>query len=83
MNIVAFTPNFFVPGVGSIIAGELGQGITQIVIFGLGILLSMTVILSVIGYPMMAAAWIWGLFTAATMDAKPMDVTVVHRKEGP
>ncbi len=82
MNIVAFIPNFFLPGLGSLIAGEVSQGITQIVIFGIGILLSMTVILSVIGYPMMAAAWIWGLFTAATMGATPTDMPVVHRKDG-
>ncbi len=82
MNIVAFIPNLFLPGLGSIIAGETGQGISQIVIFGIGILLSMTVILSVIGYPMMAAAWIWGLFTAATMDARPSGIPEASRKDG-
>ena len=64
MNGLALVLNFFVPGVGSIVMGKAGQGITQILLFGFGLLLTLTAILSIFGLPMMLGAWIWGLVTA-------------------
>jgi len=68
MKIVAIIVNFFIPGLGSLIIGKIGTGIAQLLIYGLGVLFTLTVIGVIIGGPMMLAAWIWGLITAATYE---------------
>lgn len=74
MKIVAIIVNFFIPGIGSLIIGKVGTGIAQLVIYGLGVLFTLTVIGVIIGGPMMLAAWIWGLITAATYEEQPAQV---------
>jgi len=50
---------FLIPGIGSLIGGKTTAGVWQLILFLLGIPLSFVII----GIPMVAAAWIWGLVT--------------------
>lgn len=47
------------PGLGSIIAGKTSTGVKQLVLFVVGIPLT----LLLVGIPMMLGAWIWGIVT--------------------
>lgn len=77
MKAAAVIVNFFIPGVGSLIIGKTTEGIVQLILYFLGLLLTFTFIGAIIGLPMMLAAWIWGLITAGTYD-ETEKVTHVH-----
>jgi len=47
------------PGLGTLVGGRIGTGITQLVLFIVGIPLSMIII----GIPLIIGVWIWGLVT--------------------
>jgi TM2 domain-containing membrane protein YozV len=49
----------FLPGLGSLIIGKVGPGIAQLVLFLVGIPLCFVLI----GFPMIFAAWAWGIST--------------------
>lgn len=58
--IAALLLNILVlPGLGTIIAGRTSTGTTQLVLFLIGIPLT----LILIGIPLMIGAWIWGIVT--------------------
>ncbi|MEO1731430.1 MAG: hypothetical protein AAFR64_11895, partial [Pseudomonadota bacterium] len=77
MKIAAVIINFFIPGIGSLIIGKTTEGIIQLLLYFFGLFLTITVLGAIIGAPMMLAAWIWGLVTAATYNEEP-SVTHVH-----
>jgi TM2 domain-containing membrane protein YozV len=52
--------SFFVPGLGSMINGRVGIGVTILLVYILGYVL----ILFLIGIPIVIGAWIWGLVDA-------------------
>lgn len=79
MRTVGIIVNIFFPGVGSILIGKVGQGITQIILYILGIIFSMTVVGVIIGIPLCIGVWIWGIITAVSSPAEPIQVTVVHQ----
>lgn len=81
MNIIAVLVNFFIPGIGSFMVGRGGAGVAQLLIFGMGLFLVVTVFLLPVGLVLMGIAWIWGLITAATANSKPAKVIVVERKQ--
>jgi TM2 domain-containing membrane protein YozV len=76
MKAVGVLVNIFLPGVGTIIVGKAGQGIAQILLYLLGILLSFTVVGAIIGVPLCIAVWIWAIVSAATSEARPMQIVV-------
>lgn len=78
MKGFALLANILMPGVGSFIIGRVGSGIGQIVIWGLGLLMTVGTlgIGGVIGIPMMIGAWIWAIVTAAGGPEKTINVTV-------
>lgn len=78
MRGLAILLNVIVPGVGSFVVGAAGQGIGQILIWAIGLLLTVTTlgIGGVIGIPMMLGAWIWGIVTASGAQAQTVNVTV-------
>lgn len=80
MKTAAIILNFFLPGVGSLVIGKVGQGITQLILYWLGVLFTFTLIGAFLGIPLMLAAWIWGMVTAASSDPAPVQVTVVHQQ---
>lgn len=67
MKGIAIIANILAPGVGSFIIGKVGQGLGQIIIWGLSLLITVGTLGFgiVIGAPMMIGAWIWAIITAA------------------
>ncbi len=62
--IVALILNILVlPGLGSIIGGRTRDGIIQLVLFLVGIPLS----LILVGIPLVIAMWIWGIVTGVQL----------------
>jgi TM2 domain-containing membrane protein YozV len=82
MKALAVILNIFLPGVGSFVVGKAGQGIAQILIFGLGFLLNIVTLGfgAIIGIPMMIGAWIWGLITALGSSSTPIQVNIVDNR---
>lgn len=52
--------SLFVPGVGSMINGDFGTGVAILVLYVVGIALSVFLI----GIPLALGAWVWGLLDA-------------------
>jgi len=61
---VSLIVSFFLPGVGSMINGDVGIGITILLLWLLAIFLDVTVIGLVVGVPLGIAMFIWGLIDA-------------------
>jgi len=78
MKAAAILLNFFFPGVGSLVIGKSSEGAIQLVLYIMGLILTLTLIGAIIGVPMMLAAWIWGLVTAASYQETTQVVHVVH-----
>ncbi len=51
------------PGLGSIIGGRTKEGVIQLVLFLVGIPLSIILV----GIPLMIAMWIWGIVTGVQL----------------
>jgi TM2 domain-containing membrane protein YozV len=51
------------PGLGSLIGHKKKEGVWQIILFALGIPLTLVLI----GFPMILAAWIWGIVTGVKL----------------
>jgi len=65
MKIVALIVNFLLPGVGSMLIGRILTGIVQLVLYGIGWLLTLTGILAIVGIPLCFVVLVWSLITAA------------------
>lgn len=64
LPVLALILNILIlPGLGSIIGGKTKTGVWQIVLFAVGVVLS----LILVGIPLIIAAWIWGLITGIQM----------------
>jgi TM2 domain-containing membrane protein YozV len=61
---VSLIVSFFLPGVGSMINGDIGIGVTILLLWLLAIGLDITVIGLVLGVPLGIAMFIWGLIDA-------------------
>lgn len=61
--VAAFAMNLGVPGVGSAFGGYLLEGLGQLVLFGGGFVLTVTIIGAIFGVPIMALAWLWAVWT--------------------
>ena len=61
---VSLIVSFFLPGVGSMINGDVGIGITILLLWLLAIFLDVTVFGLVVGVPLGLAMFIWGLIDA-------------------
>lgn len=81
MKTLSIILNVFFPGVGSLVIGKVGQGITQIILYTLGVIFCFTLVGAIIGIPLMIGVWIWGLVTVTSAPAVPVEVVVVHRNE--
>lgn len=58
--VIALILNILIlPGLGSIVGGKTKEGIWQIILFVIGVLLSFVLI----GIPLLIAVWIWGIVT--------------------
>ncbi len=70
MQVLAIILNIFFPGVGSFFVGKPFQAIAQIILYLLGIILTVTYIFAIVGVPLCIGVWIWGLITASTARLK-------------
>jgi TM2 domain-containing membrane protein YozV len=57
---VSLIVSFFIPGVGSMINGDVGTGVAILVLYIVGIALAIVLI----GIPILIGAWIWGMIDA-------------------
>ena len=57
---VSLIVSFFLPGVGSMINGDVGTGVAILLLYILGAFLSFVLI----GIPLLLGVWIWGLIDA-------------------
>ena len=69
MKVIAILINIFFPGVGTLIIGKIGTGITQIVLTIIGGVMAATGILSIVGIPLVIGVWIWALVSVASSNA--------------
>jgi TM2 domain-containing membrane protein YozV len=63
LAIAGLIVNLFIPGLGSIIGKKKREGIVQLIIFIVGVILSPILI----GIPVVIAMWIWALVTSIQM----------------
>lgn len=68
MKALAIIINIFFPGVGTLIVGKIGQGITQIILGIIGAVMAMTGVLAIIGIPLLIGIWIWALVSVVGSD---------------
>jgi TM2 domain-containing membrane protein YozV len=80
VKALAILLNILIPGVGSFVIGAVGQGIGQILIYGIGFLLTFGTLGfgGIIGLPMMLGAWVWGIVTAAGASPQPLQVNITN-----
>jgi TM2 domain-containing membrane protein YozV len=71
MNVLGIIVNIFLPGVGTLIVGKIPQGIVQIILMVVAIILNLTVIFAILGIPIAVGTWIWALVSAATPKKPP------------
>lgn len=57
---ISLLVSFFVPGVGSMINGDVGIGVAILI----GYLISFPLVLVVVGLPMLLGFWVWGMVDA-------------------
>ncbi len=71
MKALAIIVNMFLPGIGTLIVGKIGEGIIQFILWIIGVALIVTVLFSFIGIPLCAAMFVWSIVSAAT--SKPIN----------
>lgn len=81
MKALAVIVNVFLPGVGTLIVGKIGSGIFQIILYLVGLTVSLTGVGVIVGLPIMLAVWIWAIVSAATANPEPVRVVVTHRDD--
>ena len=70
MKVLGIIINIFIPGIGTLIVGKIGEGLAQFFIWLVGVVLTFTVILSFVGIPLCFAMWVWSIVSAATSRPK-------------
>jgi TM2 domain-containing membrane protein YozV len=61
---VSLLISFFIPGLGSMINGKVGIGITILLLYVLAVICDFTLIGLIVGIPLGLGVWIWGLVHA-------------------
>lgn len=60
LGIIVLILNVFLPGIGTIAAGRVSEGLMQFILYVIGAFLSFFVI----GIPIVIIVWIWALVTS-------------------
>ena len=68
MKIVAIIVNFFFPGLGTLLIGQIGTGVAQLLLTIVAAVMIATGVLSIIGIPLGIGVWIWALVSAAKSE---------------
>lgn len=74
MKALAIIVNFFIPGLGTLIIGKVGQGIAQLILYGVGFFLAFGFMMLLVGLPICFAVWVWALIVAAKAPLQPTEV---------
>jgi len=61
MAIAGLIANIFIPGLGTLIMGKYDIGTIQLILSLIGFFLSITLIGSFVGIPLLIAMWIWAI----------------------
>lgn len=69
MKAVAIIVNIFFPGVGTLIIGKIGTGVTQIILTLIAAVMIGTAFLSIVGIPLAIGVWIWAMVSVAGSNA--------------
>lgn len=77
MKVIAIIINIFFPGVGTLIVGKIGTGVTQIILTIIAVIMNLTAVLTIIGIPLAIGVWIWALVSVAGSNASE---TIVIRE---
>lgn len=80
MKALGIIVNIFFPGIGTMIVGKIGQGVAQLLLYFLGVLIVFFSfgLLFFIGVPLCIGVWIWALASAASAPVQPIQVVVTH-----
>lgn len=81
MKALAIIVNIFLPGIGTLIVKKWGQGIAQIILGIIGIILTATGLLSIIGVPLLIGVWIWAIISAVQSNPQPIQVVAQQKGE--
>ena len=81
MRALAVIVNLFFPGIGTIIAGKILVGVIQFLLYGLAVTLTATGFLAILGIPLGIVVWIWGIFSAATAEDRPLVILTRDRSD--
>ena len=81
MKVLGIIVNVFLPGVGTLIVGKIAEGIAQIILYVVGLFLTISVFGSLFGIPLCIAVWIWAIVSAATSKPQPTEIIITHRNE--
>ncbi|HAX80445.1 MAG TPA: hypothetical protein DCY88_32565 [Cyanobacteria bacterium UBA11372] len=71
MKVAAIIINIFFPGIGTLIVGKVIQGIIQLILIFVAVLLTLTGIGVILGIPIYFIVWIWAIISAATAVDRP------------
>ncbi len=69
MKAIAIIVNIFLPGVGTLIIGQIGKGVVQLILTIAAAVMIATGLLSIIGIPLAIGVWIWALVSVASSNA--------------
>ena len=83
MTALGIIVNIFIPGLGTIIAGQTGTGIIQLLLYIFALFLALTVVGLIIAAPLAFAVWIWSIVSVASMNDRPVQVVVVDGRGQP
>lgn len=64
---IALLVSFFIPGVGSMMNGDVGAGVGFLLLYGFGLVLVVClgwIVIGLIGIPFMLLAWAWSMYHA-------------------
>ena len=81
MRTLAIIFNIFCPGMGTMMVGKTGRGITQLLLFLVAGILNFTIVGMVIGIPIGLGVWIWGLVSVVSAPPVPVHVVVTYTNE--
>jgi TM2 domain-containing membrane protein YozV len=78
MKVSGVLINLFVPGIGTMVVGKIGQGIAQFVIWAVGVAICFSVVGAIIGLPMAIGAWIWSLVSVGS-NRRPIQIEITNK----
>ena len=82
MKIVALLVNAFLcPGIGTLMVGKTGAGITQVILIIITVVLAFTVIGLIVALPLGLIVWVWSLVSVATSDGRiSLDINIDQKR---